>query len=103
MHKRVPEASLSAGDAIQEVFTPGLRVWGGDGVRVVRDLAELDVSGGTMVLGDPLWLDTAPRLAVKPKAALVRLALVRMFGVHEVAGVRVDFGPGSVQTVLTSS
>jgi hypothetical protein len=77
-------------------FTAGVRVWGGDGVRVVRHLGVLAVPSGALLLGDPLELPSAPRIPLAADTCTIRLALVRMFGVHEVSAVRADFGQGPV-------
>lgn len=74
-----------------------MRVWGGDGVRVVRDLGELAVPSGKLLVGDPLELPFAPRIPVTAATCKISLALVRMFGIHEVAAVRADFGRGPVR------
>lgn len=82
---------------VDQVFTPGLRVWGGEGIRVVRDFGSLATPSGALLLGDPLELATAPRLPSGAGPIAVHLATVRMSGEHELAAVRVVLGPGEVR------
>ena len=82
---------------VDQVFTPGLRVWGGEGIRVVRDSGSLPTPSGALLLGDPLELATAPRLPSGAGPIAVHLATVRMSGEHELAAVRVVLGPGEVR------
>lgn len=82
---------------VDRVFTPGTRVWGGEGIRVVRDFGSLATPSGALLLGDPLELAAAPRLPAAAGPIAVHLATVRMSGEHELAAVRVVLGPGEVR------
>jgi hypothetical protein len=85
---------------IDELFTAGLRVWGGDGVRVLRDGGMLAVASGRLAICDPfqlLYPDELSAIRIRPGSYRVRLALVRLFGAYEMAASRIDLSSKPVR------